>query len=156
MKNPFNALTFRFSLFGALIVAAQALPNILWALFPPAINRLEGNASSAAFIEYGEHVLGVAIVILLLFLENKRQPRKFPNDRWTITAYTAIMFYWLCWALYFTGVQPDFVIYAMVILPPVAFFSVGMAKKVWPVSIASAAFVIFHLLVAMENFPLGG
>jgi len=152
MKN----LRLRFSYFGALVVALQALPNILWALFPPAVNRLEGNASSVPFIEVGEHILGVAIVILLLFLVNKTVPNRLHRGAPAIVSYTAIALYWLCWALYFAGAQPNVVIYAMVALPPVAFFCAGLAEKVWPISAASAAFLVFHMLVALENFPFFG
>ncbi|MCL2508733.1 MAG: hypothetical protein FWF05_06115 [Oscillospiraceae bacterium] len=152
MKN----LSIRFSYYGTLIVLLQSLPNIIWALFPPSLNRLEGNASSVPFIEYGEHILGVAIVILLLFLVNKTAPNKILRSAPAIASYAAIALYWLCWALYFAGVQPNAVIYAMVVLPPAAFFCAGLAEKVWPVSAASAVFLAFHLAVALENFPLGG
>ena len=150
MKN----LRLRFSYFGALIVAAQALPNVLWALFPPAQNRLEGNVSSVPLIEYGEHILGVAIVILLLFLVNKSVPNRLHRSAPAIISYAAIALYWLCWGFYFAGVQSNAVLYPMVILPPVAFFCAGLAGKVWPTAAASAVFLVFHLLVALENFPL--
>jgi hypothetical protein len=130
------------------------LPNIIWAVWPPTPNALEGNASSIPFIEYGEHILGVAIVVLLLFLVNKTLARKSPLGGWAISGFIAIALYWLCWMLYFTGVQPYPVIYAMVILPPFAFICAGIAEKVWPVSAASALFLVFHLLVAFENFPI--
>ena len=152
MNKIFEALTLRFSLFGALIVALQLFPNIIWAVFPPEINRLEGNVSSIAFIEYGEHVLGIAIVILLLFLQNKTQPNKLLHNVWSIAAYISIAFYWGCWVLYFAGVQTDLVIYSMVVLPPLAFFSAGVAEKVWPIPIIAIVFLVFHLLVALENF----
>jgi len=148
-------LRIRFSLYGLMIVTLQALPNILWALWPPTPNALEGNASSVPFIEYGEHVLGVAIVIMLLFLVNKTQTRKIPTSSWAIASLVAIALYWLCWTLYFAGIQPYPVIYAMVILPPVAFFSTGIVEKVWPISVTSAMFLIFHIMVAFENFPIG-
>ena len=148
-------LRIRFSLYGLLIVILQALPNILWALWPPVPNALEGNASSVPFIEYGEHILGVTIVIMLLFLVNKTHTRIIPMGSWAIATLIAIALYWFCWTLYFTGTQPYPVIYAMVILPPAAFFSAGVAEKVWPISAASVIFLIFHLLVALENFPIG-
>jgi len=151
MKN----LRIRFSYFGALIAALQAMPNIIWALFPPTTNRLEGNASSVPFIEYGEHILGVAIVVLLLFLVNKTVPNNIHRSVPAIVSYCAIALYWLCWALYFAGVQPNALLYAMVVLPPAAFFCAGLAGKVWPISAASAVFVVFHLAVALENYPLG-
>ena len=154
MKNSFKPLTLRFSLFGFLIVAAQSFPNIIWALFPPEMNRLEGNASSILFIEYAEHILGVAIVVSFLFLANKTQPNTFPRGAWAITAYVAVAAYWGCWIIYFMGIQPDLLIYSMVALPPIAFFSAGVAEKVWPIPAISAAFLVFHLLVAAENFPI--
>jgi len=150
MKN----LRLRFSYYGALIVATQALPNIIWALFPPAQNRLEGNVSSLPFIEYGEHILGVMIVVLLLFLINKTVPNRLHRSAPAIISYIAIALYWLCWGFYFAGVQGNIVLYPMVILPPVAFFCAGLAGKVWPTSAASAVFLVFHMLVALENFPI--
>jgi len=144
-----------FSFYGLLIVALQSLPNIVWALWPPTLNTLEGNASSVLFIEYGEHILGVTVIVLLLFLVNKTQTSKIPHSSLAVAGFIAIALYWLCWSLYFLGIQPNPVIYAMVILPPVAFFSAGAAEKIWPVSAASAVFLAFHLLVALENFPLG-
>ena len=94
MKN----LRIRFSLYGLIIVVLQSLPNIAWALFPPAMNSLEGNASSIAFVEYGEHILGVAIVILLVFLVCKGQEKAVPKNGFAMVGFAAIALYWLCWA----------------------------------------------------------
>ena len=91
MKN----LRLGFSPYGLLIATLQLLPNIIWALFPPALNRLEGNASSVPFIEYGEHILGVTIVILLVFLVNRTQTRIIPRNSFTIASFAAIALYWL-------------------------------------------------------------
>jgi hypothetical protein len=152
MKN----LRIGVSLYGLIIAALQALPNIVWALFPPTVNTLEGNVSSIPFIEYGEHILGVAIVILLLFLVRKGQEKQIPKGGFAVASFAAIALYWLCWIAYFCAVQPLPVIYAMVILPPVAFFCAGVAEKVYPISAASAVFLAFHLVVALENFPIFG
>ena len=145
-----------FSLYGLIIVMLQAIPNIIWALFPPAVNSLEGNASSVPFIEYGEHILGMAIVMLLILFVRKGQEKTIPKTGFAIAAFILIALYWLCWILYFSSVQPLPVIYAMVILPPVAFFCAGVAEKVYPISVASAIFLVFHLFVALENFPVFG
>jgi len=154
MKKIFGDLTLRFSFFGLLIVVVQSLPNIVWALFPPEINRLDGNASSILVVEYGEHILGVAIVVLLLFLANKNCEKSVFFSSWAVFSYVLIFVYWVCWIFYFLGIQPNLVIYLMVIVPPIAFFSAGIAEKVLPISIISVIFLIFHLLVAMENFPI--
>ena len=148
-------LRIRFSPFGFIIVALQLLPNIVWALFPPAVNTLEGNASSVPFIEYGEHILGVVIVVLLLFLVNRTQDKIIPSGWFTRISFAVIALYLLCWILYFCTFQPLPVIYAMVILPPVAFFCAGAAEKVYPISAVSVLFLAFHLSVALENFPIG-
>ena len=150
MKN----LRIGFSLYGLIIVTLQALPNIVWALFPPAVNTLEGNASSIPFVEYGEHILGVAIVVLLLFLVSKGQEKTIPKGGFTIASFVAIALYWLCWVLYFSTVQPLPVIYTMVVLPPVAFFCSGIAEKVYPISAVSVMFLGLHFVVALENFPI--
>lgn len=152
MKN----LRISFSLYGLIIAVLQLIPNIIWALFPPTVNTLEGNASSIPFIEYGEHILGVAIVVLLTFLVCKEQEKVIPKGGFAIAGFTAIALYWMCWALYFCSVQPLPVIYAMVILPPVAFFCAGIAEKVYPISVVSAVFLAFHIAVALENFPIFG
>lgn len=150
MKN----LRIGFSLYGLIIVMLQSLPNIVWALFPPALNTLEGNTSSVPFIEYGEHILGVVIVVLLLFLVCRGQEKAVPKNKAAIIGFVAIALYWLCWVLYFCSVQPLPVIYAMVALPPAAFFCAGIAEKVYPISAVSVVFLAFHLTVALENFPI--
>ena len=153
MKN----IRIGFSAFGLLVAALQALPNIVWALFPPTPDALNGNASSSPFIEYGEHILGVAIVVLLVFLVNRRNTYKLvPRGVPAIICFAAIALYWGCWALYYAGIQANPVLYAMVLLPVTAFFLAGVAEKVYPISAVSAAFFVFHALVALENFPIRG
>jgi len=98
----------------------------------------------------------VAIVVLLLFLVRKGQEKTIPKGGFAIAAFGAIALYWLCWILYFCAIQPLPVIYAMCFLPPAAFFCAGIAEKVYPASAASAVFLVFHLLVALENFPVFG
>ncbi|MDR1152261.1 MAG: hypothetical protein LBK72_07280 [Bifidobacteriaceae bacterium] len=144
------------SLYGLSIVVLQALPNILWRLFPPSVDSLDGNSSSVPFIEYGEHILGVVTVVTLVILIQRGHEKEFPRGKAAIAAYAAIGLYWLCWALYFCEVQPLFVIYAMVVLPPIAFSCAGLAERVFPVSILSAVFAVFHVVVCLENFPIGG
>lgn len=61
----------------------------------------------------------------------------------------------LIFLCYYCTVQPLSVIYAMVVLPPIAFFCAGVAEKVYPISAVSIVFLVFHLLVALENFPIG-
>ena len=151
-----KSLRIQFSLYGLLIAALQALPNVIWALWPPAKDALKGNVSSSVFVEYGEHILGIAIIVLLVFLVSTSQAKGIPKSKWTYVSFIGIALYWLCWMLYFAGVQPLPVIYAMVVLPPIAFFSAGVSKKVWLISAASALFLIFHMLVALENFPIRG
>ena len=151
MKN----LRVGFSLYGLIIVSLQAFPNIIWALFPPMVNALAGNASSVPFIEYGEHILGVAIVILLLFLVRRGEEKHIPKGKAAAVAYVAIGLYWVAWILYFCAVQPIPMLYAMVALPPIAFFCAGIAERVYPISVVSAVFFVFHLLVALENYPIG-
>jgi hypothetical protein len=130
------------------------MPNVIWVLFPPTVNSLDGNSSSVPLIEYGEHILGVAIVILLIFLVVRGQELIIPKNRFAVVAFTAIALYWLCWVLYFCAVQPLPVIYAMVVLPPIAFFCAGAAERAYPICAASALFVCFHLAVAWDNFPI--
>ena len=141
-------------MYGLIIVASQALPNIVWALCPPEVNVLDSNVSTVAFIEYGEHIMGAAIVVLLLFLVSRGHEKTIPKNKFSTVSFAAIALYWLCWVLYFCAVQPLPVIYAMAALPPVAFFCAGVAEKVYPISVVSAVFLTFHMAVALENFPI--
>jgi hypothetical protein len=147
-------LKIRFSIFGTIIAAAELLPNIIWAIFPPVLNRLSGNSSDNMFLEIGEHVLGVSIVILLVFLKNVSVKKKIPVNIYSLVSFSALLGYWICWLLYFCGIQNNAVIYLMVVLPPISFFFAGIAEKVYPISIVAAAFIVFHILVTMENFPI--
>jgi len=147
-------LRLKFSVYGFIIALLQGIPNIVWVLFPPAVDILKGNSSSNPIIEYGEHILGVSIVILLLFLINVKQQNVVLKNKFTVLSFIFIALYWVCWILYFYEVQYLLIIYMMVILPPIAFFFAGIAKKVYLISGASIVFLIFHLAVAAENFPI--
>jgi hypothetical protein len=147
-------MRFGFSPFGFIIAMLQLLPNIIWALFPPERNILKGNTSSVPFIEYGEHILGVSIVIMLMFLVNQTQKKIVTAGLVTKASLALIGLYWLCWVFYFCEIQPLPVIYAMVVLPPLAFFLAGIAKKVYLIAAVSFIFLGFHLTVALENYPV--
>ena len=54
----------------------------------------------------------------------------------------------------YPAVQPLPIIYAIVVLPPITFFCAGVSKRVYPISGISAVFFLFHLLAALENFPV--
>jgi len=150
MKN----LRIQFSLYGLLIAVLQILPNVIWALWPPSPNALKGNVSSVTFIEYGERILGIVIIVLLILLVSTSQARGIPKGKWTTISITTTALYWLCWMLYFAGVQPLPAIYAMVVLPPVTFFGAGVSKKVWLISVTSLVFLAFRLIMTFENFPI--
>lgn len=147
-------LRVRFSAFGATVAAAQLFPNLLWALFPPSPNRLAGNVSSSPFIEYGEHILGVLVVVLLVLVVNNKADHAAFFGFWGWMAYGLIGAYWVFWALYFCGLQQNAVLYALVVLPPGGFICAGFFKKVLLIPAVGFVFLIFHLLVALENFPL--
>lgn len=149
-----NGVRLGFSRFGFLVAALQLLPNMIWVLFPPDPNILTTNASPKPFLEYGEHILGVAIIIMLLFLVGKNDDELMPRGRSAAFAFGAILLYWFFWVLYYAGMQGNVVLYSMVVLPPIAFFLAGLAKKVSIISITALLFVVFHVLVTLENFPL--
>lgn len=143
-----------FSRFGFLVASLQLLPNIIWVLFPPDPDVLTNNSSVFPLLEYSEHILGTSIVLMLLFLVGEGDHKLIPKGKQAIGSFAAIVLYWICWILYYAGLQCNVVIYSMVVLPPIAFFLAGMAKKVPIISIAASLFVIFHVLVTLENFPL--
>jgi hypothetical protein len=91
---------------------------------------------------------------MLIFLVQRGEEKTFPKNKFAILSYIIIGLYWTCWILYFCNIQPLPIIYLMVILPPIAFFFTGMAEKVYPISIVSIIFLLFHMLVVIENFPI--
>ena len=66
----------------------------------------------------GKHILGVSIVIMLLFLVSQNgETSIIPKTPLCAIALGALALYWACWVLYYAGIQHNFIIYAMVILP---------------------------------------
>lgn len=112
-------VTLGFSKFGFLVAVLQLLPNVLWVLFPPAQDPLAGSRSSLPGLEFGEHVLGIALVVMLIFLVSRRESEPLiPAGLCGKVSLGAIALYWLGWACYFLGWQSSFIIYSLVILPP--------------------------------------
>lgn len=95
------------------------------------------------------------MVVMLLFLVNKTQTQSIPHGGWMVASFLSIALYWLCWVVYFAGTQPTPMIYAMVILPPVAFLCAGAAEKIWPIPLTSAVFLVFHRKFLISSTPAG-
>ena len=93
-------------------------------------------------------------MLVSLFLVNKSGGGVIPNNIWSIVCVVNMLLYWLCWVLYYAGCQNNAVIYAMVLLPVIGFFSAGIAESVYPISIVSVAFLVFHIMITLENFPI--
>lgn len=143
-----------FSKFGFMVAALQLLPNVFWVLFPPAQNVLTANSSTVPVLEYGEHILGISIVIFLVFLVPRQEGAPVFGRFTAKLSLAAIALCWLGWVLYYIGIEHNALIYAMVVLPPIAFFLAGLAQRIRLISVLSLVFLVFHFAVTLENFPL--
>ena len=69
MRNDvLHHVTLEFSKYGFLDAELKQLPNVLWVLFQPAKHPLAGSRSSLPGLEFGVHVLGFALVVMLICL----------------------------------------------------------------------------------------
>lgn len=59
-NNPPHNLKIRFHLFGLILYCLQALPNLLWLIFPPANDPLAYNYSPYAWLNALEFLSGSA------------------------------------------------------------------------------------------------
>jgi hypothetical protein len=140
---------YKLSTVGIIVIVLECLPNIIWAMAPPAHNPLSNNYAPYQWLEVSEHVLGVAIVILLMWQVTRPMTSRVP----ILIVGGAILIYWLSWGCYYADMISPFLLAGpMTVLPPIAFGMTALWQRNFVGLVTAVLFLVAHLMVTVLNF----
>jgi hypothetical protein len=140
-----------FSLMGLILYALQLLPNIIWAIKPPANNVLSKNSSPNPVVNTIEQVFGIATVVLLVLVVNKSGERG--SSLFFGLAILFLIGYYIAWVFYYKGVvSPWLLIIGIAAMPPLYFFFAGLWLENYIALITCAIFGITHIAITCSTY----
>ena len=129
---------------GLFVVLLILPPNVLWALWPPALNPLGVGAASYALWEGLENIFRVFSIIsscLLIRLD------RFSGEyhAWPLLIGLFLLGYYVLWVLYYLGNTASILLLGLAVLPVGAFLSTALWQKNKVAFFFVLAFGILHI-----------
>lgn len=142
-----------FSAKGCVSFLLVMIPNIIWAIWPPANDILASNKAANPVYDVILNVCRWAIVVLLVFLINKAENE---NKRASVPIYVSaicLIGYYIAWGLYYAGnTSPWLFVIGLAVLPSLFFIFMGLWLKNHLALLPSLIFAIIHITVTFTNF----
>ncbi len=143
---------FGFSKAGLAAFLLAMLPNILWALFPPANDVLAANAAAfpvwEAIASLSQWLMIAALIVLVCADAGKGQRSK----AMLYCAAACLVGYYACWILYFTGIAGPWLFIAMAVLPTAYFALVALWLENRIALVPAVLFGTIHIALACVTY----
>jgi hypothetical protein len=141
---------FGFDIWGLLLFLLIMFPNFIW-FAVPAPNDVLRMDSTTPIIDTIASVCQVLMVACLCFIINKDR-NKLRFSPWVIAATICVPVYYIGWALYYTGIANDSIIFMLTIPPCLAFILFATDRKNPPAVLFAIGFALCHFSFAIVNY----
>ena len=142
-----------FSIKGFAAVLCVMMPNILWAILPPANDMLAGNNAGNPMYDVVLNVCRFLIVALLVLLSNKTVRNNGTSRTLLCVSGFWLLGYFGSWVLYYLGnTNPWLLVLGLAASPSLYFVFIGLWLKNIPAILPSIVFAIIHVAVTYANF----
>ena len=143
---------FGFDFLGLLLFLLVMLPNFIW-FATPSPNDVLRAESVTPVVDVIASVCQVLTVACLCFLINEERG-KLRFSSLVIAAVVCVAFYYLGWALYYSGIANSWVILLLTLPPCLSFILFATDRKNLPAVLFATVFAVGHLVFALVNFVL--
>ena len=147
MFNPFpHNLRIRFHLFGLILYCLQALPNLLWLIFPQ-LTPLAYNYSPYAWLNALEFLSGSGVVASLILLDSKHLEHK---RLFLYLSLLCLCVYYIAW-YYILEFATFLVLFSIVLMPPLYFALLALYLQNCIMLVLCAPFGIAHCWISAQS-----
>lgn len=143
---------FGFSKEGLAAFLLAMLPNILWALFPPANDVLSANAAVFPVWEVIASLSQWVMIALLVVLVRADDAPVQRNKAMLRYAAACLVGYYACWILYYRGIAGPWLFIAMTVLPTAYFVLAALWLKNRIALVPAALFGTIHIALACITY----
>ena len=142
-----------FSVKGCISFLLVMIPNIIWAIVPPAHDTLAGNNAAYPIFDVLQNICRFLIIALLVFVIHKSEKENKQIKAYIVAAAVCLVGYYLSWVLYYAGnTNPWLLVMGLAASPSLFFIFVGLWLKNYLALIPSIFFAIIHIAVTFINF----
>ena len=142
-----------FSLEGLLGSLLVILPNIIWAIVPPANDVLSENSVEIPALDLIMNVCRIALITLLIVVVNKTEGESRGERRFLVPAALSLLAYYVSWVMFYAGVTNPWLFILGLATAPSLFFillALGLSNK--PALVPGAVFAVLHIAVTAIGF----
>lgn len=148
MLNQLHNLRNHSCLFRLILYCLQALPNLLWLIFPPANDPLAYNYSPYAWLNALEFLSGSGVVASLILLDSKHLKRK---RLFLYLALLCLCVYYIAWIYYFLEFATFLVLFSIVLMPPLYFALLALYLQNHIMFVLCVPFGIAHCWISTQG-----
>ena len=142
-----------FSVKGFISFILVMIPNIIWAVAPPAVDILSQNNAVYPVFDWIMNICRFIIVALLVLLINIAGNTKKRTWLFVAPGLLCLFGYCISWGLYYGGnVNPWLFVAGLAAAPSLYFIFVGLWLKNYLSLLPSVLFAVIHITVTYLNF----
>lgn len=139
-----------FDVWGLMLFLAVMIPNIIWFAVPAPNDVLRAESATQAVDMIASVCQVLMVFSLCAFINTKR--KKLALTPVIGTSAACVILYYVCWALYYTGITAAYAILGMTVLPCLAFLLFAIDRKNAIALIPAVIFTVCHIVFALVNF----
>ena len=139
-----------FDIWGLLLFLLVMLPNFIWFAVPTPNDVLRAE-SVTPLVDMIASICQVLTVACLCFIINKDRCR-LRFSPLVLAAAICVLVYYICWALYYTGIANAGIILMLTVPPCLTFIIFAADRKNLPAALFAISFTVCHLVFAVVNF----
>ncbi len=143
---------FGFDPAGLILFLAVMLPNFVWFAVPAPDDVLRGASVTGTPDAIGS-VCQVLMTASLCFIV-RRDRTDLRASGAVVSAAACVLFYYLCWGLYYAGRVSPAVLLGLTLFPCAAFLFYSFDRRNWIAAIFALAFSVCHLTHTVVNYLL--
>lgn len=142
---------FSFCMWGLALFLLIMIPNIIWFAIP-APNDVLRQESVTPLIDIIASICQTIMIAAICLLVRKDVPRITIRSKWLWICTAAIMIYFICWVVYYSGVTEKYILLSLSVFPCVSFITYEIDRKNWIALIPTLVFTVLHSIYSLLNF----
>ncbi len=139
-----------FDVWGLMLFLAVMIPNVIWFAFPAPNDVLRAESATQAVDMIASVCQVLMVFSFCAFINTKR--KKLALTPAMCASAACVILYYVCWALYYTGITAVYAILGMTVLPCLAFLLFAIDRKNAIALIPTVIFTVCHIVFALVNF----
>jgi len=142
-----------FSLKGFVCAFLAMLPNVIWAIIPPANDILAENSVEIPLLDLLMNICRIALIALLVLVLNNKEEKGKKAQGFLLSMAVCLLVYYVSWVMFYKGVANPWVfIIGLATAPSLYFVFLAIWLKNNPALFPAVVFAVAHITIIAIGF----